>query len=491
MVGCSNKEKIEEVDAAKVELAGVYKGSADGYNGEINVEVTLDDKGAITKIKVDENHTETENIAIVPIENIPSQIIENQSLEVEATSGATLTSNGIIVAVANALKTAGVDLSTYDFSEDLIAEETNFELDMNAMPKKAEKTGSIVVTDVKGREVEINLPVSTYAISTMDVIDFTTPILGEDAFNMLVGSGQDGGKGLNGYAKLYTPIIGEYMKHVGQISDHNAPFDLEMILAVDPDVIIVNSAMGAHKYALEVEEQLKNAGIPIVLIDVPGKKFETSVQNTLKLLGQIFEEEERAEEVASFIDDQYSIIASKNLAEKENKPTVYYEKSGYSEIFGSTNTSESGWGTVIDLAGGSNIADPILIGKASGKGGGNTLDPEYVIQEDPDFIILSGSGAGWMDNYEGSTPKIPKFDIVNRTGWENLKAVKNDNVYEMAHATSRSIFGFDAALKLASVFYPEDFKDVDIDSITNEFFEKYMLVDSDITNWMFRISEVK
>ena len=148
-----------------------------------------------------------------------------------------------------------------------------------------------------------------------------------------------------GYDKLYTPVVGTYMTHFGQISEHNAPFDLEMILARDPDVLIVNSAMQAHKYALEIEPQLTEAGIPIVLIDVPGKKLETSAQDALKLLGEVFQVEERAAEVSAFIDEQYALIDSMNLDDKTDKATVYYEKSGTAEVFGSTTTSLSGWGT--------------------------------------------------------------------------------------------------------------------------------------------------
>lgn len=488
--GCA-KNDINETGSLEADYSGVYKGKAEGYNGDINVEVTLDEEGKIILIKVDENHEETKDIAAIPIEKIPQAIISSQSLDVDSISGATLTGDGIIVAVANALKSAGLDPLDYGFSQSLVAEDIEYELDLSSMPKKQAKTKTITIKDVKGREVELSLPISTYAISTMDVIDFVIPILGRDSFDKLVGSGQDGGRGLQGYAKAYTPIIGDYMKHVGQISDHNAPFDLEMILAVDPDVMIINSAMGAHRYVLEIEDKLKSAGIPIVLIDVPGKSFDSSVQDSLKLLGQIFEKEEEANEVASFIDSQYKLIASKNLQKRKDKPTFYYEKSGYSEVFGSTSSSKSGWGSVINAAGGDNIGDPILLETAASKGGGNTLDPEYIIQSDPDYIILSGTGAGWMDNFEGSTPSVPKFDIVNRIGWKNLKAVKNDNVYELAHATSRSIFGFYPALKMASIFYPEEFTDIDVDGIMDEFFDKFMLVDSDITGWIYKISEVQ
>lgn len=483
--GCGGTAGVsagENAGQAK-DYSGTYQGSAPGYHGDLDVTVTLDKVGKILAVEVAEDHGETENIGTIPIERIPGAIVDGQSLQVDTVTGATITADAILAAVAVALERAGLDPADYNYTPPKAADREDFSLDMSAMPQKAPVTDSITITDVKGRQVALDLPISTYAISTMDVIDYLIPLLGEEGFHMLVASGQDGGGGLQTYAKLYTPIIGNYMKHVGQISEHNAPFDLEMILATDPDVLIVNSAMGAHRYALEIEDQLTAAGIPIVLIDVPGKSLATSVQDTIKLLGQIFQKEERAKEIASFIDKQYALVASKKLDQRQDKPTVYYEKSGYSEIFGSTSSSQSGWGTVIALAGGENIADPVLLDSAAGKGGNSTLDPEYVLEANPEFIVLSGSGAGWMDNYPGSTPEVPKFDILNRTGWRELAAVKNGNVYELAHATSRTIFGFHAVLKLASIFYPEDFQGIDVDGIMDEFFDKFMLVDSDVTGW--------
>lgn len=482
-VGCAAPEPIN--------YAGTYQGTAPGYHGDLSVTVTLDEAGTILSITVAEGHGETENIGTIAISEIPYAIVETQSLEADAVSGATVTSNAIIAAVADALRSAGLDPKDYNYNELVATAQESYTFDPKTMPVKAPVTGSLKLTDVKGREVTLDLPISTYAISTMDVIDYLIPLLGEEAFSKLVASGQDGGGGIQTYAKLYIPVVGNYMTHVGQISDHNAPFDLEMILSMDPDVLIVNSAMGAHNYAMEIEPQLTAAGIPVVLIDVPGKSFTGSAQSTVKLLGQIFEKQERAEEVSSFLDEQFALVASKKFSERKDKPTVYYEKSGYSQIFGSTSTSKSGWGAVIDAAGGQNVADPLLLDSPAGKGGNSTLDPEYLLQADPNFIILSGSGAGWMDNIPGGKPEKPSFDIVNRTGWSALKAVKNDDVYEMAHATSRSIFGFYACLKLATVFYPEEFKDVNPEASIDEFFDRFMLVDSDVTGWCYRLGEVK
>lgn len=489
LAGCAPEAKEVAADSDTLSLAGTYTGTAEGYHGDLTVSVEVDNAGKIVAINVGDND-ETPEIGTIAIEKMPPLIVDSQSLDLDTISGATVTCDAIIEAVAKALETAGVDPFNYNYIAKAAPTTTiDYEIDKSTMPVKKEITGSVTLKDIKDREVVLDLPISSYAISTMDVIDYIVPLKGEDAFHMLVGSGQDGGHGFNKYAELYVPIVGNYMKHTGQISDHNAPFDLEMILSMQPDVIIVNSAMGAHKYALEVENQLSEVGIKIVLVDVPGKNLETSVQQTMNILGQIFQEEEKAAEVSAFIDEQYGLIKSKNLATREDKPTVYYEKSGYSDVFGSTSTSKGGWGLVVNAAGGYNIADPLLLESAAAKGAGNTIDPEYVLDLDPDYIILSGINDGWLDCL--TETKETKYDIVNRNGWNNLKAIKNRNLYEFAHSTSRSIFAFYPSLKMAKIFYPEEFVDLDPEARLDEFFDKFMLLDSNISTWINNLDDAK
>ena len=481
--GCAKKDN-------KVLKEGTYTETVEGYHGKFEVTTKVDKDGKIVDVIIGD-HTETKGIGTVAIDKIPELIVANQSLEVDGVSGASITVASILNSVSSSIEKDGGNLLDFGWKKEAQGQGKDYQLpqiNKSKMPVKEEKTSSVIIKDAKGREVEIPLPLSTYAVSTMDVLEYIIPLKGEDAFNMLTGSGQDGGHGLNKYAELYTPVVGNYMEHVGQISDHNAPFDLEMILSMHPEVIIANSAMSAHKYALEIEEVLESAGIKIVLIDVPGKNLETSVTDTMKILGQIFQEEEKAEEVSAFIKEQFDLIASKNLNKKDKIPTVYYEKSGYSQVFGSTATSKSGWGLPIKIAGGNNIADEVLLNTAASGGAGNTLDPEYVLEKDPEFIILSGINDGWLDILKKK--EAPSFDILNRNGWKNLNAVTKGNVYEFAHSTSRSIYAFYPTLKMAKIFYPEEFADLDPEAVLEEFFEKYMLLGTDISTWFIEADTV-
>lgn len=80
---------------------GTYTGTGKGMHSNIAVTVTVEG-GAITSVTVD-SHDETPGVSDPAIEQIPAAIVEAGSTDVDAVAGATLTSNGIIEAVNNAL----------------------------------------------------------------------------------------------------------------------------------------------------------------------------------------------------------------------------------------------------------------------------------------------------------------------------------------------------------------------------------------------------
>ncbi|MDI9476028.1 MAG: FMN-binding protein [Natronincolaceae bacterium] len=93
----SNRNK----GAAKTYTDGIYIGEGEGLGGAIKVEVEVSG-GKITSIDLLE-HNESPGYSDPAIEQIPKAIIDAQSTEVDIVSGATLSSNGIIEAVENAL----------------------------------------------------------------------------------------------------------------------------------------------------------------------------------------------------------------------------------------------------------------------------------------------------------------------------------------------------------------------------------------------------
>lgn len=83
---------------------GSYEGTAQGFGGEIKVEVTVEGN-KITAVKAT-GDSETEGIGSKAIEELPGKIVEANSADVEAVAGASVSSKAIIEAVNAALEQA-------------------------------------------------------------------------------------------------------------------------------------------------------------------------------------------------------------------------------------------------------------------------------------------------------------------------------------------------------------------------------------------------
>jgi fumarate reductase flavoprotein subunit len=107
---CQHFEKSSKVETSTASVItpmkpGVYRETVKGMHDGLVIEVTLSEK-KIEKIVVVENH-DTPGISAGAIEAVPDAIVAQQSLSVDIVSGATMTSRGILEAVAQAITAAG------------------------------------------------------------------------------------------------------------------------------------------------------------------------------------------------------------------------------------------------------------------------------------------------------------------------------------------------------------------------------------------------
>ena len=86
---------------------GTYQVTTVGHNGDLPMSVTLSED-RIEAIDIDSSG-ETGGIADVVFTRIPNEIIEGQTLNVDAVSGASVTSNGVLDGVARAVRQAGAN----------------------------------------------------------------------------------------------------------------------------------------------------------------------------------------------------------------------------------------------------------------------------------------------------------------------------------------------------------------------------------------------
>ncbi|SDY95948.1 flavocytochrome c [Tindallia californiensis] len=151
MAGCGspeNKDAGTEVGGDREITSmnpGEYVVEVDGYK-PMKVKVTLGEK-EIEKIEVIE-HEETQGVSDVALEEIPEAMVAQQSVGVDTITGATLTSQGIIDAVRQAIEEAGGIVEEFELGtagEEQVSTEVRQRMSHGEVPDTWDMTYDVVV----------------------------------------------------------------------------------------------------------------------------------------------------------------------------------------------------------------------------------------------------------------------------------------------------------------------------------------------------------
>ncbi len=151
--GSGSSSTAASGDAASGGVSGEFTGTAQGM-GEVTVTLTLTD-GVITDC-VAEGPDETDGIGSVVLESFPAQIVENNSVNIDAISGATITSDAVNAAAAAAITAAGLDPA--DFAgkgASGTAEDTTVETDIVVVGAGGAGMTAAIAAANEGRSVVI------------------------------------------------------------------------------------------------------------------------------------------------------------------------------------------------------------------------------------------------------------------------------------------------------------------------------------------------
>ena len=100
-------------------VSGTFEGESSGFHGPVKVKVTLED-GAITDVTVTEA-AETVGVSDYSLSEMPKRIVEHQTWNVDATTGATFSAYAVKLAVKNAIEASGaegLDAEVHETAED-------------------------------------------------------------------------------------------------------------------------------------------------------------------------------------------------------------------------------------------------------------------------------------------------------------------------------------------------------------------------------------
>jgi len=332
------------------------------------------------------------------------------------------------------------------------------------------------ITDMAGRTVELRLPAQRIILASSRHLHEFAAVGGADVLDRICGWGSD----LNLYDRDTYLTYEEAFPRIDDIPDigyhYKGTFSLEMVIGLNPDVVVFPLWLESMDGIGDDIAKLAQAGIPVVYIDYNIDPFNNPVPST-KIIGRILGREDRAKEITDFYEAQVNLVRAR--LEKRTGP----EKSAYIEVgskgpseYGNSYSSAQGLGALIVQGGGSDIVDGMIEKSAP-------VNPEYLLQADPDVIIISGSywtgndtamRLGYHSDEASSRALLESF--TERDGWQYLNAVKNKKVFSLFHGFSFRIYNFAGIQAVAAWLYPDLFRDVDPAANFREFHEKFMPV---------------
>ncbi len=341
------------------------------------------------------------------------------------------------------------------------------------------KSETLEVTDLAGRVIELELPVKTAVINwsgSGGAFMIMSALLGEDVADHIVGWGNSLQENRNDMYQAYVEKVPDLANIADVGSVDTDDFNLEKVIQLKPDVCIF--ALGTKTAAeASVQGKLEEAGIPVVYIDYHAETIENHEKSTL-LLGQIFGEEKRAQEIADYCLDKRKTVEERIAKITSGKEDVYVEcgSTGAGE-YGNTYPSTTMWGSMVTIAGGNNIAEGSISKSAP-------ISPEYLLSKNTDVIFLTGSywpktESSLRMGYESSEEALQKqiTAYTQRTGWSELNAVKNKEVFAIHHGLAREIYDFAAFEFIAKSLYPDEFKDIDPYKDLQAYYDKFLPYD--------------
>ena len=273
--------------------------------------------------------------------------------------------------------------------------------------------GGVTVTDMTGREITLDGPAAKIVALTASDVEI---IYALGAGDLLVGRGE--------YCDYPAEVLDKPVVKSG------AETNLEEILALEPDVVI----MATMAQTKEQVEALEQAGVKVIVSDAQNLE---GVYTAITLIGDVTGKAEAAAGIVQEMKDTFEEIRSKV---QDSGKTVYFE------------VSPLEWG--LWAAGKGTFMDELaticgLTNAFADVEGWGAVSEEQVFEKDPDYIVTTAMYWG-----EGPTPVE---EVKGRAGWDQLKAVQNDQVFnadqnEITRPGPRLI---DAAVALYAFVYGE------------------------------------
>ena len=298
-----------------------------------------------------------------------------------------------------------------------------------------------ILTDAEGREVELPNPVTRAVVSNAYNAEL---IKGVGAIDRVVGVSN----AIYADRDCYSMFSEDQV-----ISSGSGETNYEKIVQLNPEVFILPNNGGYE----EAIEKLTPFGIKVFVVNC---YFTQDFEMNCKMMGDIFGEQEKAQKMSDYFMDKLDYI-NKQL-EGVPKKRLYFEYRNP----GTTTVPGDYFFNMVEYA----HADNIFKDAAN-----KNIEIEAVISENPDYI------------FKVSQPEVPFVytpptvedhkavhdEICSRPGWDEITAVKEDNIFLISgygHGGASKLVG---TMYLAKFLYPDLLPDLHPEQVFKDWQEEF------------------
>ncbi len=305
--------------------------------------------------------------------------------------------------------------------------------------------GERTIVDSEGREVAVPETVESIVCVGVGALRYTCYM---GCADLVVGVEDYETKA--GMSRLYNYVNFDKFKDLPVTGTNGNP-NTEEIIAVNPQVIVMSAYAG-----VDADDLQSKTGIPVVVVPGSDATLDDKAYETIRILGQLLGKQDRAQALTQYLKDLEKDLKDRTSAVADaDKPTVYVGGVSFKGHHGFEGT-EAGYGPLA-LIGANNLAD------TTGQSGAFNIDLEQVLTWDPDVIFLDFNGMELINAHYKEKPDY----------YKSLTAVQNGKVYSQISFRS-SASNLETALAdayyAATVLYPEQFADVDLEEKVGEIF---------------------
>lgn len=324
--------------------------------------------------------------------------------------------------------------------------------------------------DVNGRDIVVDVPAKRVVLGFY--FEDYMAVGGENAFDKVVGISRaawEGWRPANWVRHAaHRPTL-KTLPDVGEVEAQT--FSVEKVLALKPDVLVLSDwqyqALGSEVKRLEA------ADIPVAVADFHAQTVARHTAS-IKLFGQLTGQQTRAQRIAREYQSAVALVQNRIARAGLPKPRVYVEFGNKGPAEYSFTYGKSMWGAMVGMAGGDNIAAPLVEHWGP-------INPEQVLAARPDVIMISGTEStknpasmliGFGIDKATASQRLATF--TKRSGWSDLPAVKTKRVFGVYHGAARTISDFALLQYMAKAFYPSLFQDQDPEANYLAFYRRYL-----------------